>query len=149
MSRLRNLAAVALLTSALVVVLAPGIVQAKKQKFHGAVTMNFEKNASGPDRFSGVVSSPNPRCVRGAVVTLTFRPAYASADATQVASGRTDAQGNWEILYDVLPNPAYDFATFAAHSPTRTLKSKHAGVQAVCKFQASDTQTIYPGPPGP
>ncbi len=149
MSRLRNLASVALLSSALILAVAPSIAHAKKQKFHGAVTMNFEQNATGPDRFSGVVSSANPRCVSGAVVTLNFRPAYESADATVVASGRADAQGNWEILHDVLPNPAYDFATFSAHSPTRTLKSRHAGVKVVCKFQASDTKTIYPGPPGP
>jgi hypothetical protein len=151
MSRQNRVLGAFLVMLLLAAVVGAGIADAKKRKFHGAVTMSYEKNPNGTDRFFGTVTSPNQRCVRGAVVNLGFKPAFegggGSGDTrTTVATTRSDANGNWEMFYEVTPNPAYDFASFSASSPVRPLKSKKPGVKLVCKFQTSEVKTIYPGP---
>jgi hypothetical protein len=152
MSRKNHVLAAALLLVAFTALVGTGSAGAKliKKKFHGSVTMEYEKNLTGTDRFFGTVSSPKARCARGAVVDLGFKPAFEGGGGggarTTVASTHADAQGNWEILYEVTPSPAYDFASFSASSPFRELKTGKPGVRIVCKFQTSPVKTIYPGP---
>jgi hypothetical protein len=123
----------------------------KKKKVHGSVTIAHEKNAAaGEDRFFGVVSSPNPRCARNALVNLGFKPAFEGGGGddtprTVVAGTRSDAHGNWQIFYKVTPNPAYDFQSYSASSPKRTLKTKRPGLKLVCKFANSEVITLFPG----
>jgi hypothetical protein len=122
----------------------------KKKKVHGTITITYERNATGTDRFFGTLSSPNPRCVRGATVNLGFRPAFeggggSDTPRTTVASTRSDTSGNWSVDYEVTPNPAYDFQSYSASSPKRTLKTKHKKVKLVCKFAASEVLTLFPG----
>jgi hypothetical protein len=151
MSRTVRILGIAALALALVAIAGPGLAVAKKKKVHGNLTIAYEKNAaSGQDRFYGVVSSPNPRCARRAVVNLGFKPAFEGGGGsdiprTTVASTRADAQGNWEIFYKVTPSPAYDFQSFSADSPKRVLKTKRPGVKLVCKFAASEVITLFPG----
>ena len=151
MNRTIRILGIAALVLALVAITGPGLAGAKKKKVHGNLTIAYEKNAaSGQDRFYGVVSSPNPRCARRAVVNLGFKPAFEGGGGsdiprTTVASARADAQGNWEIFYKVTPSPAYDFQSFSADSPKRVLKTKRPGVKLVCKFAASEVITLFPG----
>jgi hypothetical protein len=147
---IRALGAVAL-ALALSALLMPGTAGATKKKVHGSLTIAYEKNAaSGEDRFFGVVNSPNPRCERGAVVNLGFKPAFEGGGGsdiprTTVASTRADAQGNWQTFYKLTPSPAYDFQSFSADSPKRVLKTNRPGVKLVCKFAASEVITLFPG----
>jgi hypothetical protein len=141
-----------LVVVALTVIAGAGSAGAKliKKKFHGAVTMQYEKNPTGTDRFFGTVTSTKHRCVSGAKVDLGFRPAFeggggSSTPRTIVASTHADANGNWQIFYEVSPNPAYPFASFSASSPKRTLNTHKRGVVIVCKFQTSPVQTVVPG----
>jgi len=151
MSRTIRILGIAALVLALAAIAGPGTAGATKKKVHGSVTIAHEKNAaSGEDRFYGVVNSPNPRCKRGAVVNLGFKPAFEGGGGsdiarTTVASTRANAQGNWEIFYKVTPSPAYDFQSFSANSPKRVLKTKRPGVKLVCKFAASEVITLFPG----
>jgi len=153
MARTIRVLGIATLALALVALIGPGVAGAKlkKKKVHGQVTIAYEKNASGgDDRFSGVVSSPNPRCANGARVDLGFRPAFEGGGGTDtprtvVASTNADAQGNWQIFYKVTPSPAYDFASYSASSPKRTLKTKKKNVLLVCKFATSEVLTLFPG----
>jgi hypothetical protein len=153
MTRTIRVLGIAALALALTAIAGPGLAGAKitKKKVHGSVTIAHEKNAaSGEDRFYGVVNSPNPRCERGAVVNLGFKPAFEGGGGsdiprTTVASTRANAQGNWEIFYKVTPSPAYDFQSFSADSPKRVLKTKRPGVELVCKFAASEVITLFPG----
>jgi hypothetical protein len=147
---IRALGAVAL-ALALSALLMPGTAGATKKKVHGSLTIAYEKNAAnGEDRFFGVVNSPNPRCERGAVVNLGFKPAFEGGGGsdiprTTVASTRADAQGNWQTFYKLTPSPAYDFQSFSADSPKRVLKTNRPGVKLVCKFAASEVITLFPG----
>jgi hypothetical protein len=151
MSRTIRILGIAALVLALAAIAGPGTAGATKKKVYGSVTIAHEKNAaSGEDRFYGVVNSPNPRCKRGAVVNLGFKPAFEGGGGsdiarTTVASTRANAQGNWEIFYRVTPSPAYDFQSFSADSPKRVLKTKRPGVKLVCKFAASEVITLFPG----
>lgn len=151
MARTLHVLGIAALALALSAIAGPGLAGAAKKKVHGAVTIAHEKNAvSGDDRFYGVVSSPNARCARGAVVNLGFRPAFEGGGGSNiprvtVASTRANAQGNWEILYKVTPNPAYDFQSYSVDSPKRLLKTNKRGLQLVCKFTASRVITLFPG----
>jgi hypothetical protein len=151
MSRTIRILGIAALVLALVAIAGPGTAVAKKKKVHGSLTIAYEKNAiTGTDRFYGEVNSPNPRCVRRAVVNLGFKPAFEGGGGsdiprTTVASTRANAQGSWEIFYKVTPSPAYDFQSFSADSPKRVLKTKRPGVRLVCKFAASEVITLFPG----
>jgi hypothetical protein len=123
---------------------------AKKKKVHGTITITYERNPSGPDRFFGTLSAPNPRCIRGAVVNLGFKPAFEGGGGgdtprTTVATTSSDSTGSWQVGYEVTPNPAYDFQSYSASSPARTRKTKHKHVKLVCKFAASEVLTLFPG----
>jgi hypothetical protein len=123
-----------------------------KKKFHGAVTINYQRNLTGTDRFYGTVTSPKHRCASGALVNLGYRPASEGGGGTNVprttvASTHADANGNWEIDYEVSPNPSSTFASFSASSPKRRLKSAKPNVRLVCKFATSEVQTIPTTPP--
>ena len=151
MSRTIRILGIAALVLALAAIAGPGTAGAKKKKVHGSLTIAHQKNAvSGQDRFYGVVSSPNPRCVRGALVNLGFKPAFEGGGGSDIpritiATTRANAQGNWEIFYKVTPSPAYDFQSFSADSPKRVLKTKRPGIKLVCKFAASEVITLFPG----
>jgi hypothetical protein len=152
MSRKIRILGVALLTVGLTTAVGTAAAGAfTKKKVHGDVTIAYEKNATaGTDRFFGVVRSPNPRCVRAAEVNLGFKPAFEGGGGsdiprTTVASTHSDAAGNWEILYRVTPNPAYDFQSYSASSPVRTLKTHRKNVRLVCKFMTSEVLTLFPG----
>src|SRR5215204_2506410 len=101
MTRTIRVPGIAALVLAVIAIAGPGLAGAKviKKKVHGSLTIAYEKNAvSGDDRFFGVVNSPNPRCERGAVVELGFKPAFeggggSSLPRTTVASTRADALG--------------------------------------------------------
>jgi hypothetical protein len=141
---------IAVLVLTLGALVSAGPAAAKKKKVHGAVTITYERNASGPDRFFGTLTASSPRCVRGAVVNLGFRPAFEGGGGsdiprTTVTSTKSDSAGNWQVAYEVAPNPAYDFQSYSADSPKRTLKTKHKGVKLVCKFAASEVLTLFPG----
>ena len=123
---------------------------AKKKKVRGTITIAYQRDPSGPDRFSGTLSASNPRCLRGATVNLGFRPAFEGGGGsdnprTTVASTTSDSAGNWSVAYEVTPNPAYDFQSYSASSPKRTKKTKHRNVKLVCKFAASEVLTLFPG----
>jgi hypothetical protein len=154
MTRTIRILGIAALALALGALAGPGSAgaQIKKKKFHGSVTIAYEKNAApgGTDRFYGVVSSPKARCARGAVVNLGYKPAFEGGGGsdiprTTVGSARADASGNWEILYEVTPTPTADFASFSASSPKRVLKTKNPDVRLVCKFATSPVITLFPG----
>jgi hypothetical protein len=151
MTRILRVLGIAALVLSLSAIAGTGIAGAKKKKAHGSLTIAHEKNAvSGDDRFYGVVSSSNPRCVRGAVVNLGFKPAFEGGGGSDiprvtVASTRANAQGSWEILFKVTPSPAYDFQSYSADSPIRVLKTNKPGVKLVCKFAASRVITLFPG----
>jgi hypothetical protein len=146
---IRSLGAVALVLGLITAAgVSPAI--AKKKKVHGTITIAYERDATGPDRFSGTLSASNPRCVRGATVNLGFRPAFeggggSETPRTTVASTSSGPTGSWGIAYEVTPNPAYDFQSYSASSPPRTLKTKHRNVKLVCKFAASEVLTLFPG----
>jgi hypothetical protein len=147
-SRNRVLAAFLLLLG-LTAVTATDAIGTKliKKKFHGAVTINYQRNLTGTDRFYGTVTSPKRRCVNGALVNLGFRPASEGGGGTNVprtivASTHADADGNWVIDYEVSPNPNYTFASYSASSPKRRLKAAKPNVRLVCKFETSEVQTI-------
>jgi hypothetical protein len=140
----------AALVLALAALAAAGPAAAKKKKVHGTITIAYEQNATGPDRFFGTVSSPNARCVRGAVVNLGFKPAFEGGGGsdfprTTVASTKPDTVGHWEILYEVTPNGISDFSSYSASSPVRTLKTKKKGLKLVCKLATSEVVTLFPG----
>jgi hypothetical protein len=153
MTRTIRVLGIAALTVALGALAGPGLATAKvkKKKVHGQVTIAHEKNASsGEDRFFGVVDSPKARCANGAHVDLGFKPAFEGGGGsefprTTVATTNADAQGNWQIFYKVTPNPAYDFQSYSASSPKRTLKTKKRNVLLVCKFAPSEVITLFPG----
>jgi hypothetical protein len=150
MTRTIRLIGIATLVLALGAIAGPGVAGAKKKKVHGTITITYERNPSGPDRFFGTLSAANPRCIRGAEVDLGFRPAFeggggSDTTRTTVASTRSDAAGNWQVAYEVTPNPAYDFQSYSASSPTKTRKTKHKNVKLVCKFAASEVLTLFPG----
>lgn len=150
MTRTIRILGTGVLVLALGALVAAAPAAAKKKKVHGTITIAYERNASGPDRFFGTLSASNPRCVRGAAVNLGFRPAFeggggSDTPRTTVASTRSDTAGNWQVAYEVTPNPAYDFQSYSASSPKRTLKTKHKGVKLVCKFAASEVLTLFPG----
>jgi hypothetical protein len=153
MTRTVRVLGIASLALALAALAGTGVAGAKlkKKKVHGQVTIAYEKNATGgDDRFSGVVSSTNPRCANGARVDLGFRPAFEGGGGTDiprtiVASTNADAHGNWQIFYKVTPNPAYDFQSYSASSPKRILKTKRKNVLLVCKFATSEVITLFPG----
>jgi hypothetical protein len=141
---------VAALICALGVVVAATPAGAKKKKVRGNLTMTYERNAAGPDRFFGTVNSPNARCRRGALVNLGYKPAFEGGGGsdiprTTVASTNSDTAGNWQIQYEVTPNGMSDFQSYSASSPVRTLKTKKKGVKLVCKFAASEVLTLFPG----
>jgi hypothetical protein len=129
----------------LVAAVGVGPAGAHKQKSLKQVTMEFQRNLSGTDRFSGVVSSGNPRCIKGALVQLAYRPAFegggGSEEATIVATTRTDGTGNWAIDYEVSGGTG-EFSTFAARSPKARLKPKNSRHKHICKAGASETRTI-------
>lgn len=151
MTRTARILGIAVLVLAFGAVVAASPAAAKKKKVHGNITINYERNPTGPDRFFGTVSASNGRCVRGALVNLGFKPAFEGGGGaddsprTTVASTTSDASGNWAITYEVTPNPAYDFQSYSASSPKRTLKTKKKGVKLVCKFAASEVLTLFPG----
>jgi hypothetical protein len=150
MTRTIRLIGIAALVLALSAIAAPGVAGAKKKKVHGTITITYERNPSGPDRFSGTLISTNPRCIRGAVVNLGFKPAFeggggSDTPRTTVAATRSDSAGNWQVGYEVTPNPAFDFQSYSASSPVRIRKTKHKSVKLVCKFAASEVLTLFPG----
>jgi hypothetical protein len=151
MTRSVRILGIAALVLGLSATAAPGLAGAAKKKVRGTLTIAHEKNAvSGDDRFYGVVSSPNRRCARGAVVNLGFKPAFEGGGGSDiprvtVASTRSDQQGSWEILYKVTPNPAYDFQSYSVDSPKRVLRTNKPGLKLVCKFTASRVITLFPG----
>jgi hypothetical protein len=150
MSRLIRVLAVALLAGLLGAIVGTGTASAKKKKVRGNLTITYEHNPGGADRFFGTLDSPNSRCIRGAVVNLGFKPAFEGGGGsdiprTTVASTRSDAAGSWQILYDVTPQPGYDFQSYSAASPARTLKTKRKDVKLVCKFRTSEVITLFPG----
>jgi|SRR3954447_7943477 hypothetical protein len=150
MSRLTRIMGIAVLTCALGALVGAGPAVAKKKKVHGNLTITYEHNATGTDRFFGTVSASNPRCVRGAVVNLGYKPAFeggGGGDDPRVTVARTtsDTTGNWQINYEVAPNGTSDFQSYSASSPVRTLKTKHKGVKLVCKLAASEVLTLFPG----
>jgi hypothetical protein len=150
MSRVIRIMGVALLAIALSAAVGTGAADAKKKKVHGNVTITYERNTVGSDRFFGLVSSPNPRCARGAVVNLGYKPAFEGGGGSDipritVASTRADAQGNWQILYEVTPNGVSDFQSYSASSPIRHLKTHRRNVTLVCKFMTSEVLTLFPG----
>jgi hypothetical protein len=135
-----------------VVVAGTASAKIKKKKFHGSVTIAYEKNAApgGTDRFYGVVSSPKARCARGALVNLGYKPAFEGGGGsdiprTTVGSANADASGNWEVFHEVTPTPTADFASFSASAPKRVLKTKNPDVRLVCKFTTSQVITLFPG----
>jgi hypothetical protein len=141
---------IVLLVIALGALVGASPAAAKKKKVHGKLTITYERNVSGPDRFFGTATASNPRCVRRALVNLGFRPAFEGGGGsefprTTVGSTRSDTAGNWQILYEVTPNPGYDFQSYSVDSPTRTLKTKNKHVKLVCKFTASQVLTLFPG----
>jgi hypothetical protein len=84
------------------------------------------------------------------VVKLGFRPAFEGGGGsefprTTVGTTSSDPAGSWQVAYEVTPNPAYDFQSYSADSPKRTLKTKKKGVKLVCKFAASEVLTLFPG----
>jgi hypothetical protein len=146
---IRSLGAVVLVLG-LTAVVGAAPATAKKKKVHGSITIAYQRDPSGPDRFSGTLTASNPRCVRGATVNLGFRPAFEGGGGsdnprTTVASTTSDSSGSWSIAYEVTPNPAYDFQSYSASSPARTLKTKRRNVKIVCKFAASEVLTLFPG----
>jgi hypothetical protein len=150
MTRIISTLGIASLVIALGALVAAGPATAKKKKVHGTVTITYERNASGPDRFFGTLNASNARCVRGAVVKLGFRPAFEGGGGsefprTTVGTTSSDPAGSWQVAYEVTPNPAYDFQSYSADSPKRTLKTKKKGVKLVCKFAASEVLTLFPG----
>jgi hypothetical protein len=148
--RILGIAALALALTAIAGTTVAG-AKIKKKKVHGTITIAHDKNAvTGEDRFFGVVSSPSARCNSGARVDLGFRPAFEGGGGsdfprTVVATTQADTQGNWQILYKVTPNPAYDFQSYSASSPKRKLKAKKKNVLLVCKFATSEVITLFPG----
>jgi hypothetical protein len=141
---------IAALVLGLAALMSAGPAAAKKKKVHGTVTMTYEYNATGTDRFAGTVNSPNSRCVRGATVDLGFKPAFEGGGGsdyprTTVARTKADTAGNWAISYEVTPNGVSDFSSYSASSPTRTLKTNKKGLKLVCKFATSDVITLFPG----
>jgi len=150
MTRFIRVLGIAALVIALGALFTAAPAAAKKKKVHGRVTMTYEPNPTGPDRFFGTVSSRNPRCLRGAVVKLGFKPAFEGAGGTDiprttVASTRSDAAGAWQLLYEVAPRPGYVFQSYSAASPVRTLKTKRKDVKLVCKFSTSPVLTLFTG----
>lgn len=149
MTRTVRLVGIAALVLALGAITGPGVAGAKKKKVHGTITITYERNQSGPDRFFGTLSATNPRCIRGAVVNLGLKPAFEGGGGdtprTTVAATRSDSAGSWQVGYEVTPNPAYDFQSYSASSPTRIRKTKHKSVKLVCKFAASEVLTLFPG----
>jgi hypothetical protein len=153
MSRTIRILGAALLTLALSATIGTALAGAKikKKKVHGSVSITYEKNAAGgTDLFFGLVSSPNPRCARGAVVALGYKPAFEGGGGsdiprTTVGTTQADAQGNWQILYDVKPNGTSDFQSNSASSPVRQLKTQRRNVRLVCKFATSEVLTLFPG----
>lgn len=150
MTRITRNLGIAMVVLALAALVAAGPAAAKKKKVHGSVTMTYEYNPAGADRFFGSVNSPNSRCVRNATVILGFKPAFEGGGGsdyprTAVASTRSDSAGNWSIFYEVTPNGVSDFSSYSASSPTRTLKTKRRDVKLVCKFATSDVITLFPG----
>lgn len=149
MTSRKPLLAALLLMLGLMAVTASGASGTKlvKKKFHGEVTINYQRNLTGPDRFFGTVTSRKRRCVDAALVNLGYRPASEGGGGTDlprttVASTHADASGNWVIDYEVPPNPSYQFASFSASSPKRVLRTKKPNVRIVCKFATSEVQTI-------
>jgi hypothetical protein len=121
-----RLALVLALVLALMGVAAPDAFGVKKKKrVKVNVSMVYEQNLTGTDRFYGVVSSRNPRCVRGASVTLESRPLPLEGGSgnepppTPVASGRADRAGNWQILFEV---PANSYKLYSPDVPKRKFK---------------------------
>ena len=150
MSRPIRLLGIAALVLALGAIAGPGVAAAKKKKVHGTITISYERNPSGPDRFLGTLSASNPRCIRGATVNLGFKPAFeggggSDTPRTNVAATTSDAAGNWQVGYEVTPNPAYDFQSYSASSPKRIRKTMHKNVKLVCKFASSEVLTLFPG----
>ena len=150
MSRLIRVSGVVVLLVALGAIVGTGVAGAKKKKVHGQLTISYEYNPTGTDRFTGTISSPNPRCARGATVDLGYKPAFEGGGGSDVqrvtvASGVTDAQGNWQIPYEVAPNGMADFQSYSASSPVRLLKTKTQGVKIACKNAASEVITLFPG----
>ena len=150
MTRTIRVLGIAVLVLALGAIAGPAVAGAKKKKVHGTITITYEPNPSGPDRFFGTLSASNPRCIRGAVVNLGFKPAFEGGGGsdlprTTVAATRSDATGNWQVGYEVTPNPAYDFQSYSASSPKRIRKTKRKNVKLVCKFATSEVLTLFPG----
>jgi hypothetical protein len=150
MSRMIRILGFAVLTCALGALVTAGPAVAKKKKVHGNITIAYERNATGTDRFFGTVSSPNPRCVNGALVNLGYKPAFEGGGGsdiprTTVASSNADAAGSWQIFYEVTPNGVSDFQSYSASSPVRTRKTKRRDVKLVCKFATSEVLTLFPG----
>jgi hypothetical protein len=150
MTRLVRIVSVATLVCAVGAMVAATPAGAKKKKVHGSLTITYEFNPTGTDRFFGTLNASNPRCVRRAVVNLGFKPAFeggggSDTPRTTVAATKSDTAGNWQVSYEVTPNPAYDFQSYSADSPTRTLKTRRKGLKLVCKFAASEVLTLFPG----
>ena len=145
-SATKRLLGTGLLAVSLMMAMGVGSAVGKKVRSPREVSMEFTRNLTGTDQFSGVVSSPNPACVRGAVVKLYYRPASEGGGGgqtpTTVATARADASGNWTISYEVTDSPSSDFSTFAAHVDRNHLKSKPGKPQRVCTSGASPTKTI-------
>jgi hypothetical protein len=132
--------------------LTPGVAGAKvkKKKIHGQITIAYEKNPTGTDRFSGAVTSPNSRCNRGATVQLGFRPAFEGSPGsnyprTIVGSTKSDTAGGWEIFYEVAPNGVSPFSSYSATAPKRRLSTKRPGLKLICKYASSSVITLASG----
>ena len=150
MTRNFRLIGIAALVIALGALVAAAPASAKKKKVHGQLTISYEFNRTGTDRFFGAVTSPNPRCNRGTTVNLGFKPAFEGGGGddsprTTVASSKSDSAGNWQIFYEVQPNGVSDFSSYAAMAPKRTLKTKMKGVKLICKYASSEPVTLFPG----
>jgi hypothetical protein len=135
----------ALLVPALTFAIGLGTAGAHKKRTPKDVTMDFQRNLTGTDRFSGVVTSPRPLCAKGALIQLAYRPAFegggGSEPAQIVATTRADANGNWAIDYEVT-GLSGDFSTYAARSPKQRLKPRNNRHKHVCKAGASPTRTV-------
>jgi hypothetical protein len=150
MTRTTRAFGIAVLVLVLGALVGAGPAAAKKKKVRGTITISYERNPAGPDRFVGTLNASNPRCLRGAVVNLGFRPAFEGGGGsdiprTTVATTKADTAGSWQVSYEVTPNPAYDFQSYSAESPKRTLKTKNKRLKLVCKFTASQVLTLFPG----
>lgn len=172
MNATTRLIAVAGLVVALAIALFPAAATAHKKRFLREVTMDFQRNPAGVDSFFGVVTSPaqaapeedfepseepfiarsagasNPRCVRGALVELRYRPGFEGGGGSEfqptvVARTRTDKQGNWQISHEVTGTMGPgEFSTYGVAVRKNRVKPKDKKHKHICKGAFSETKTI-------